>query len=225
MTTSDIIQLCNIGATVIAVLAAPVIALWIGGILAGRTAARQQKLQLLGVLLSNRHILLSPENFKALNTIDSVFADNLEVRDAWSKYVASLNDPNLNVPTGYAVREEKRRDLMASMVKCLGLQKKITTSDLLRVYMPTAVVEAEHLAIWERIKRRADLREDFIKRGIGFPDFQPATYPVQEHIEQPGKNARTQIERNNERAAGGERIEDATPRTFQGQDSHPDNGV
>jgi hypothetical protein len=179
MTTSDLIGICNIVATVLAILAAPVIALWIGGKLETRAEMRRQKLQLLGVLLSLRHLPLSPENFKALNAIDSVFADDFEVREAWSKYVAALNDLNLNVPAGYAVREEKRRDLMAAIVNCLGLQKKITTSDLLRVYVPAAVVEAEHLTIWERIKRREDLRREFIDRGIGFPDYPAPTYPAQ----------------------------------------------
>lgn len=179
MTTSDAIGICNIVATVIAVLAAPVIALWIGGKLQARANVRQQQLQLLGVLLSLRHQPLSPENFRALNMIDAVFADHAKVRDAWSKYFATLNDPNLNVPAGYTIREEKRRDLMIAIVECLGLQKKITTSDLLRAYTPAAVIEIEHLAIWERIKRREDLRAEFIQRGIGFPDFPPPVYPVQ----------------------------------------------
>src|SRR5258708_10213737 len=84
----------------IAVLAAPVIALWIGGKLQARASARQQQLQLLGVSLSLRHQPLCPENFKALNMIDAVFADSAKVRDAWTKYFAALIDQNLNVPTG-----------------------------------------------------------------------------------------------------------------------------
>lgn len=111
--------------------------------------------------------------------IDAVFADNAKVRDTWSKYFAALNDPNLYVPTGFAIRAEKRRDLMIAIVECLGLQNKITTSDLLRAYTPSAIIEVEHLAIWERIKRREDLKAEFIQRGIGFPDFIPPTYPVQ----------------------------------------------
>jgi hypothetical protein len=79
MTTSDVIGICNIVATVIAVLAAPVIALWIGGKLQARASARQQQLQVLGILLSLRHQPLSPEIFKALNSIDAVFADNAKV--------------------------------------------------------------------------------------------------------------------------------------------------
>ena len=56
--------------------------------------------------------------------------------------------------------------------------KKITTSDLLRAYTPNAIIEIEH--IWERIKRREDLRGEFIQRGMGFPDGPPPLYPVQQ---------------------------------------------
>ena len=200
MSTSDVIGICNIVATVIAVLAAPVVALWIGGILHARADIRRQQLQLLGILLSLRHQPLSPENFKALNSIDAVFAENAKVRDAWSKYFAALNDPSLNVGPGYAIREEKRRDLMIAIVQCLGLQKKIATSDLLRAYTPNTIIEIEHLAIWERIKRREDLRAEFIQRGIGFPDFMPPTYPVQPRPAPPPERAPAQ-------GADGSRIE------------------
>lgn len=179
MTTSDLLTSINIVATVAAVIAAPIIALWVGMKLQSRTNARQQKLQLLGALLSLRHVPLSPDNFKALNLLDAVFVDDSNVREAWSKYYAALNDANLNNPTGTSIRDEKRRDLLIAIIASLGLSKKISTSDLLRTYAPTAIVEAEMLTIWERIKRREDLRSEFIARGIGFPDFTPAYYPPQ----------------------------------------------
>jgi hypothetical protein len=176
MSTSEIIALCNIAATVAAIVAAPIIALWIGGKLQARANTRQQQLSVLGVLLSLRHQPLSPENFRALNQIDAIFADNPEVRDVYGKYYAAMNDANLSNPAGYAVRDEKRRDLMSAILTCLGLQNKISTSDLLRTYTPSVTVEIEHLAIWERIKKREDLRAEFISRGIGFPDYVPMQY-------------------------------------------------
>jgi hypothetical protein len=189
MTNSDVIGIWNIVATVIAVLAAPVIALWIGGILQARIDTRKQQLQLLGVLLSLRHQPLSPENFKALNSIDAVFADSAKVRDTWTKYFAALVDQNLNNDPGFAVREEKRRDVMTAIVECLGLQKKITTADLLRAYTPNVMIEIEHLAMWERIKRRTDLRAEFLEKGIGFPDYNPPCYPVQTRPATPPERA------------------------------------
>jgi hypothetical protein len=52
MSTSDIINICNIFATVLAVLAAPVIALWVGGKLQARSKVREQQLNLFSLLLS-----------------------------------------------------------------------------------------------------------------------------------------------------------------------------
>lgn len=176
MTTSDIIAICNIIVTVLAVLAAPVVALWISGNLQRKENARQDQLRLLGVLLSLRHQPLSPENFRALNLINSVFVNQTHVREAWSKYYSALSDQALNDGPGFSIREEKRRDLMIAIINVLGLERKITTSDLLRTYTPTAIIETEYLAIWERIKRREDLRAEFIKRGIGFPDFVAPRY-------------------------------------------------
>ena len=178
MSTSDVIAICNIFATVLAVMAAPVIALRISGKFQERANTRQQQLNLLGILLSLRHQPLSPENFRALNLIDAVFAENLTVREAWSKYFAALSDQSLSCASGFAVRDEKRRDLMIAIVESLGLKNKITTSDLLRTYTPTTIIEIEHLAVWERIKRREDLRAEFIQRGIGFPDFVAPVYPL-----------------------------------------------
>jgi hypothetical protein len=187
MGTSDIIGICNIVATVIAVIAAPVIALRVAGKFQERANIRQQQLDLLGVLLSLRHLPLSPENFRALNMIDAVFADDTNVREAWSKYFSALSDANLQNAPGFALREEKRRDLMVAILTCLGLQNRISTSDLLRTYAPTVVIEAETLAIWEKIKRREDLRPEFIARGIGFPDFVPTYYaPQPQQPTQPG---------------------------------------
>jgi hypothetical protein len=125
-----------------------------------------------------RHQPLSPDTFRALNVIDAIFADNQKVREAWSKYFVALNDASLSTTPGFAIRDEKRRDLLTAIIECLGLQHQITTSDLLRTYTPTTAVEIEYLAIWERIKRREDLRAEFVQRGIGFPDFAPPAYPV-----------------------------------------------
>jgi len=109
--------------------------------------------------------------------IDTVFVENPKVREAWSNYFVAINDSAFNSPAGYSIREEKRRDLIMAIIEALGLSKKISSADVLRTYTPNAIVEAEHLAIWERIKRREDLRAEFIKRGIGFPDFVPVIYP------------------------------------------------
>jgi hypothetical protein len=147
MTTAENIALWNIFATVLAVLAAPLVALWIGGILQRRAARRNEKLSILGVLLSLRHLPLSPEAVKPLNLIDAVFADDREVREAWSRYYAVLSDPRNNSPAGWAQWDEKKRELIAVMARSVGLGKAITTSDILRTYQPTFTAKTERLAM------------------------------------------------------------------------------
>jgi hypothetical protein len=177
MSASDTIAIYSIAATVAAIIAAPIVAMWAGGWIQNKREERKEKINLLGILLSMRHNPLSPENFKALNMIDAVFANDRAVREAWSKCYAALNDGSLQNSPGYAIREDKRRDLMTAIIKVLKLEKKISTSDLLRAYAPTVITEIETLAVWDRIKKREDLRAEFIQRGIPFPDFTPMNYP------------------------------------------------
>ena len=108
-----------------------------------------------------------------MNTIDVVFADNHAVREAWTRYIATLNDPNLNVGVGFAIRDEKRRELLLEIVKTLGRQQKISSAELLRAYMPTFVVESAHLAMVERTYKRALYEEYLRTHGIPFPPWVP----------------------------------------------------
>jgi hypothetical protein len=108
------------------------------------------------------------------------------VREAWTRYIATLNDPNLNVGVGFAIRDEKRRELLLEIVKTLGRQQKISSAELLRAYIPTFVVESAHLAMVERTYKRALYEEYLRTHGIPFPPWvpplqtpTPETVPVQ----------------------------------------------
>ena len=147
MTTSDTIALWNMGVTFFAVVLAPLVALWAGGVLQRRAGRRQEKLQMLGILLSVRHTPYTAEAVKPLNLIDAVFATDREVREAWSRYYAALSDPRNNNPAGYAQWDEKKRELILSIARNVGLEKAITTSDVLRTYQPTFMTKAERLSM------------------------------------------------------------------------------
>jgi hypothetical protein len=180
MTTSDWIIALN----GIAILLAPIVALQIGGILQRRSDAQKAKLTLFGTLIALRHDTLSLESTRALNLIDAVFVDDPAVREAWTRYLTTLNDANLSTPLGFAIREEKRRDLLLEIVKSLKLTGKISSADLLRTYIPTLVAENTHVGILERIQKRAALEEDLTRRHIAFPQWQPAA-PAQPPAPQP----------------------------------------
>jgi hypothetical protein len=105
--------------------------------------------------------------------IDAVFADDHAVREAWTRYITTLNDPNLNFGAGFAVRDEKRRELLLEIVKALGLEQKISSAELLRSYMPAFAAEAIHLTMLEREYKRAFYEEYLKNRGISFPAWVP----------------------------------------------------
>lgn len=87
MTTSDIISVINIATTTLAVLLAPMIALWIGGILQRKAGERADKVRILGILLMLRHQPLSADAVRSLNLIDVAFARDRAVKEAWSRYL------------------------------------------------------------------------------------------------------------------------------------------
>lgn len=74
MTNSDKITIANVVATVLAVLLAPIVALWVNGKVQRRAGERADKVRILGVLLSLRHQPLSADAIRSLNLIDVVFA-------------------------------------------------------------------------------------------------------------------------------------------------------
>lgn len=158
MTTADTIALSNMVVTFFGVLLAPLVALWIGGILQRRAQHRQEKLNLFGVLLSVRHTPYTPEAVKPLNLIDVVFATDQDVREAWSRYFAALSDARNQNPAGWAQWDEKKRDLILAMARSVGLGKAITTSDVLRAYQPTFMGKQDELAMLDLDVRLAQAK-------------------------------------------------------------------
>src|SRR5262245_53978591 len=160
MTTSDWILILN----AIAVFSAPMATLWIAGKLQRRSDSYKAKLDILSTLMGLRHAPLSDESARALNLIDAVFTDNPAVREAWTRYYTSLLDPNQNVGPGYAIREEKRRDLLLEIVKALGLSGKISSAELLRGYISVSAFETAQVAGLERLYKRTLYEEELKSR-------------------------------------------------------------
>ena len=178
MTTSDWILALTGAGSVLAIFSAPVVALWLAGKLQRRSDSYKAKLDILSTLMGLRLAPLSDESARALNLIDAVFTDEPAVREAWTRYYTSLSDPNQNVGPGYALREEKRRDLLLEIVKALGLARKISSAEVLRAYVPTYAVEATHVALLERMYKRAHYEEELKRRGIALPAWGPTPQPT-----------------------------------------------
>jgi hypothetical protein len=140
-------------------------------------------------LLGLRHDPQSVESVRALNMIDVVFADDHAVREAWTRYITTLNDPALNEGIGFAIRDEKRRELLLEIVKSLGLAGKISSTDLLRSYMPTFAAEtAQPRDNGAGYKRT--LYDEYLKtKGVSYPVFwPPPEAPPSPPVPPPGGN-------------------------------------
>jgi len=174
--TADIIAVWNIGVTSVGVLLAPLVALWIGGILQYRAQRRQEKLALLGNLLSVRHTPYTPKAVRPLNMIDAVFLTDQDVREAWSRYFAALNDGRNQNPAGWAQWDEKKRELILAMARNVGLGKVITTADILRTYQPTFMSNQEKLSLLELDIRLA--QAEAMARQLGLPSVNAPPTPA-----------------------------------------------
>ncbi|WP_148294012.1 DUF6680 family protein [Azospirillum sp. B4] len=169
MSNADIIALSNIIITTISVFSAPIVALWIGGIIQSRSEKKKNKLQILGVLLANRHDMISQDSVRALNLIDIVFSNDRGVREAWSRYCSAMSAPEMNNPLGWSIQHEKRRDLLIEMAKAVGDAKNISTSDLLRAYMPKLINDQAEISFLENSIKLQQLRKAANELGIQNP--------------------------------------------------------
>jgi hypothetical protein len=125
------IQIVN----VLAILASPVIAVWVSVRLQDRKEKRHMRMFIFSSLMSTRHqVAQTDEIVRALNMIDVVFCDQEKIRNLWREYLDMLSDAGLNNPTGWESRNVKRKELIAEMAKVVGYGKEITLKDVERVY-------------------------------------------------------------------------------------------
>ena len=170
MMTSDWLSMLSIGVTTVAVLAAPLVALWVGGVIAKRAEVRRAQLTLFGTLVGLRHDQGSSDAIRALNLIDVVFVDEPEVRNAWSRYYAFLSDNNLDNPPGWAIRADRRLDLIMAMAAAVKWSGRISTADMLRTYSPRIVEEQMYVSAMERKVRIANMRVELARLGVPDPN-------------------------------------------------------
>jgi len=121
MDTNAWISIGSIVVTVAAILAAPIVALRVSAQLQKRNTQEDAKLRLFSTLIETRHDALAPDAVRALNSIDLVFVNDLSVREAWSRYYVAIIDENLNNQVGWRIREERRRDLLLSMINAMNM--------------------------------------------------------------------------------------------------------
>jgi hypothetical protein len=109
---------------ILAVLAAPFVALWVQWRLQLRHAARERKLGIFRTLMANRLTSWTPESVRALNMIDVEFGtqsqEDVAVRQTWTKLLDHFNVPRPGDADGGRGWDDKQKDLHAEILVKIG---------------------------------------------------------------------------------------------------------
>jgi hypothetical protein len=135
--------------TIVAVLAAPLVALRISRHFDESEEKKKRKLEIFTDLMATRSTGLSPKHVEALNRLDVEFYEDEKVKEAWKEYLDHLNQAHKivqNDKEGWATWTSKKEDLFANLLdetsKNLGY--KFDKVDLKRRhYYPQAFADIE----------------------------------------------------------------------------------
>lgn len=125
---------------IVAVIAAPIIAVVVAQMLQDRAEKRKDKMRIFQTLMTSRiYGCWTQESVHALNSIDIIFCDDLNVRNAWK----DLNDKyHVSNPDQSQLRkiEQAQYKLLESMAIALGYKDKITWETIQNPYIPDGLV-------------------------------------------------------------------------------------
>lgn len=122
---------------IVALIAVPIIAVWVGQMLQNRAAKRKDKMAIFQCLMTHRATgWVNPETVNALNSIDIVFYDDDTVRKCWADLLSKYS------PNGSAQeRSTAQCKLLEAMAKSLGYGKKITWETIQNPYLPEGIIQ------------------------------------------------------------------------------------
>ena len=150
--------------SIIAVIAAPIISIWIGHHLHVKTEKRKDKMDIFKTLMMSRNGW-TIECVRALNILEVVFSDDDAVRNAWRKYYDKLCVSENPTEVELKKIQDAQYDLLETMAISLGYQNKITWKTIQNPYVPRWMTKAEQnqrsfqegqLAVAEYIKKMLD---------------------------------------------------------------------
>jgi hypothetical protein len=121
---------------------------------------QKRKMRILTVLMQERARINSEDGVRALNSIDIVFADSREVREAWAELFHAFNMQ----PLVMHLVDERLRRLLAAVAKDVGIADQLRIDDLGRVYYPTSHQEEQQI---KDMQRRSNLLSLMRKNAEG----------------------------------------------------------
>lgn len=118
--------------SIISVVVAPIVAVWIGQYLQDRANKRKDKMELFKTLMISRAIGMNLDTIRSYNMIDIVFMDSAIVREQWMVYYSTLDSKNFDAEK---IKKERYK-LLETMAKDLGYKDKITWETIQYPYIP-----------------------------------------------------------------------------------------
>lgn len=166
--TSPLLLTASEWITIAAIIAGPLLAVWVTRFHDHRTRVREQRLSVFRSLLKTRQTRLDPEHVGALNLIEIEFYGHEAVVTAYSNYINHLSSaiPNESQQDRYF---RDRHDLFMALLHAVGKQLgyKFDKLDLdRRGYSPVAWMDDQ-----DRMRKNAALLTELLEGRRALPTF------------------------------------------------------
>jgi hypothetical protein len=133
---------------------------------------QRQKLNIFTTLMQERAQIYSDNGVRALNSIDIVFNESRDVREAWSElYLAFQMKPLVQ-----HVMDDRLRKLLGTIAKDIGLADELRNDDLGRVYYPMVRQQEQFIKDMQREQVLASLQGQNAA-GASAPDTENTAWP------------------------------------------------
>lgn len=162
---------------ILAIILAPLIAVWVGQLIHTREEKRNDKLSIFKTLMATRNGW-TMESVKALNIIEIVFSDDKNVLISWKDYYDKLCVQN-PTPADLKKIEIAQGLLLETIAKSLGY-KKVTWETIQNPYLPTGMQQDAEM---EREFKRCQLA--WVKQQVPqqSPPISQMNQPIKEKID------------------------------------------
>ena len=158
---------------IIAVILAPIVAVWIGQKLQDKAEKRKDKMAVFKTLMTSRVYGWTTDSVNALNIVEVVFSDDEEVITLWRAYYEKLcTRPATDLE--YKHINDARDKLLLGMATSLGYKNKVTWETIQNPYKPEGLsqsmnMQSEYMQNQLELMKKANTY--FTKaNGIGSPD-------------------------------------------------------
>lgn len=147
---------------ILAILSAPIIAVWLGQHLHNKEIQRKDKLEIFKILMATRKGW-TIESVKALNIIEIVFSSDEQVLECWRDYYDKIWIQNPS-NSDYQKIEIAKGKMLEAMANSLGYKNSVTWETIQNPYVPQGIQQDAEI---ERQLKQAQLAwGELIKQAL-----------------------------------------------------------